>query len=341
MKLKKSKRQKISKQVRFKTAVVLSAVILAVQAACDLWAQDTKQAEDMKTFPAQISFVYPISTQGKLTVDYCYNLSVNMLYGRVGAVDGAEFGGLVNMSGNVDGAQFAGLVNKANDVEGTQLGGLVNTAGNVDGAQFAGIVNTSSATQGGMQAAVINRTGVLHGLQLGVVNIADTIESGISIGLINIVKRGFYKEWSLTFADYQNVGLSYKLGVRKFYTIFNAGANFVEDRLWMFGIGFGNRTSLGGSIDFQPEIVSYNYFYSDFSYVHNTWNTTHLKLGFVYKLGSRLGISVAPGIYYSYDRRDRQTGYLSISPVAPVYEHESAYGRHSLGAGVSVGLIFN
>jgi hypothetical protein len=260
------------------------------------------------------------------------------LANRTQELAGAQFGGLGNAAKTVNGVQFGGLGNISGDVTGAQFGGLFNIAESVNGAQFGGIANISSEVSGASFGGIINLTGTLRGFQFGLINVIDTIESGISVGLINIVNRGFYSEWSLTFADYLNVGLSYKMGTQKFYTIFTAGANFIEDNLWVYGFGFGNRTTLSRRLDFQPEIVSYQYFPDNFRKVQNV-SANHLKLGFVYKLNDRLGITVAPSVYYFYDDFSKKADYSKVTPLPPFYKYENNNKFYSIGAGVSFGLI--
>jgi hypothetical protein len=222
--------------------------------------------------------------------------------------------------------------------QGAQFAGITNITDKSDGAQFAGIANISKEVSGASFAGILNRTGTLRGVQFGLVNVIDTIESGVSVALVNIVKKNFYDEWSLTFADYQNVGLSYKMGIQKFYTIFTAGANFMEDKLWVFGIGFGNRTTLSQRIDFQPEIVSYNYFPNDFKNVQSV-TSNHLKLGFVYKFNDKLGISVAPSVYHFCNYYSKQNENYKVSSFSPFYKHENTDRLHAIGAGISFGLV--
>ena len=402
--------------MKLDVATFLNAIILTAQTMSGISAQETKPAEDMTTFPMQLSFVYPMTTQGAQTVDYRYNLSFNLLSGKVGAVKGIEFGGLFNqVEHNVEGIQFGGLANRTHEITGVQFGGLGNAAKTVkgiqfggwanvsddvtgvqfggvanitksvsgmqfagianickeatnaqfagvvnmseytnglqfagianvtekiEGAQFAGITNISKEVSGASFGGVFNRTGTLRGFQFGVVNVIDTIESGVSMAIINIVKKGFYNEWSLSFADFQNVGLSYKMGIQRFYTIFTAGANFMKDNLWVFGIGFGNRTVLNNRFDFQPEIVSYQYFPNNFKNIQNT-SATYLKFGFVYKLNEKLGIVVAPSIYHlNSDLKDNGQAY-KISPIKEFYSkkiHNNYY--LAFGVGISVGLTF-
>ena len=398
--LHENNKQKNSKTMKLNFTKFLSAAILTAQSMSGILAQEPKPENELKMFPAQMSFVYPMTTQGAQTVNYRYLFSFNMFAGKVGAVQGvelggffnkvegdmtgiqlgglinsaktvtgAQFGGLINISENVTtgiqfgglanitksvkgaqlgglininteitGVQFGGIANIGENIKGTQFGGIVNLTEKIEGQQFGGIANIGKEVSGVSFAGLFNRTETLRGVQFaGIVNVIDTIEKGASIALVSIVKKGAYKEWSLTFADYQNVGLSYKMGTQKFYTIFTAGGNFMEDNLWAFGVGFGNRTSLGGRFDFQPEIVSYQYFPTNFK--HNT-SVNHLKLGFVCNLNDRLGIVVAPSVYHFYAEANKNNAYDKVSPFSPFYKNENKNRLHSIGAGISVGLAF-
>ena len=369
--------------MKLKIANYISAVILTVLSITGISAQETKSKE-LKTFPAQFSIFYPLATHGERSTDYTFNFSLNLLYGKIGGLNGMEAsglvgmvegdvngaqiagigngagnikgiqaGGLLNGSGNMNGMQVGGLLNAGGDIKGIQTGGLFNVANNMKGIQVSGITNMAKKTEGVQIAGlgniskeisgvsiggVFNLTEKLQGVLFGgVINVIDTVESGVSIALINIVRKGFYDEWALTFSDYQNVGLNYKMGMQKFYTIFSAGANFKEDNLWVFGIGFGNRTALSRRIDFQPEIIAYQYFPTDFRKVQNT-TASHLKIGFVYNLNDKLGIAVAPSIYHLYNDLSKNQEKYNISPFSPFYKDENTKRIHSIGAGISVGL---
>ena len=257
------------------------------------------------------------------------------------SVHGVQFGGIANLSETVDyGIQFGGIANVSRNVNGIQFGGIANVSENVVGMQFAGIGNVSKKIDGIQFGGIFNRTETLRGLQFaGIVNITDTIENGASIALINIVKKGFYHAWEFSFADYLNAGVSFKMGTRKLYTIFTAGTNFMEDKLWVFGIGFGNRTTLSQRFDFQPEIVGYQYY--PFKNLENT-SVTHLKIGFICKLNDRLGITIAPSVYHYYAAHmSKNDDYYKVSPFSPFYKNENKNRLHSIGAGISVGLIWS
>jgi len=351
-----------------------------------------------RTFPAQVSIFYPMGTHGQQSVDYQYNFSLNLFYGRIGGLNGVEISGLVgrvdgdvrgvqvagigNMAGNfsgystrysfqeagnVSGIQVAGIFNGAGNIIGIQTGGIFNGAGNVVGVQTAGIVNGAgnlvgiqtagifngagnvngiqtagifnaagnvtgmqvggifnvAANMNGIQiAGIFNRTQTLRGLQIGLISVNDTIESGGSLSLVNIVRRGFYRSWEVSVADYSNLAVTYRMGTRTLYTIYTVGANFIEDNLWNFGIGFGHRRAISNNLDFRPEIVSYNYFSMDFKDIQPTFST-HLKFGFVYNVSKNFGISITPSVFQLSSRRcNSDADFYRVSPIAPFYTRE-------------------
>ena len=254
------------------------------------------------------------------------------------SVKGLQLGGIANFTKTATGMQFGGITNLTENSKRFQFAGIFNRTNESSGFQFAGIANVSDKVEGASFGGVYNRTGTLRGVQIGVVNVIDTVETGVSIALLSIVKKGFYNEWALTFADYQNVGISYKIGMQKFYTIYTAGYNFIEDKLWMFGFGFGNRTELSGKIDFQPEIVSYNYHQNDFKNYNHLWST-HLRLGFVYNISPKLGIAVTPSIYHLIAEQKDGLENRKASPISAIYSHSSKSQLNDIGVGLSVGFV--
>lgn len=124
------------------------------------------------------------------------SLDLNLLHGRVGAIDGAQIGG-VNVIGRS--AQPAWLKGfqiglGANVVDGTasgvQLAGALNhVSGDVTGAQLALGANIAQGTVRGLQDSFLfNRAGDLHGLQLAAVNVAGDVD-GVQLGLVNVARR--------------------------------------------------------------------------------------------------------------------------------------------------------
>jgi hypothetical protein len=258
-----------------------------------------------------------------------------------GNASAIQVAGFANATGNVNGIQIAGFANATGSASAIQVAGLANATGDVRGIQIAGLANAAGNANGIQIAGILNRTETLNGLQIGLISITDIIESGASLSLVNIVRRDAYKEWNVSFSDYANIALSYKMGTQKLYTIYTVGTNFIKDDLGVVGLGFGNRTSIIGSrFDFQPELVSYNYFPTNFKNIQNTF-ATHLKLGFAYNINEKYGLSLAPSVYVMNAKKRNDSDFYNISPIGAFYTNENGNKRTTIGAGIGIGLRIN
>jgi len=186
-----------------------------------------QETDSIKNRPGQISFFYPLGTNGINAFEYSNNFSLNVLFGINGGVNGFELGGIANTNlGNVNGVQIGGIANintqKANGVIlggianvirdtsytisaagisnvfgkgaiGAHFGGVSNMVnGDFIGAQFGGIANVTNGDVTGIQAAGISNVGRgdFIGLQLGGIsnhNFGNLL--GAQIGLINSAKN--------------------------------------------------------------------------------------------------------------------------------------------------------
>lgn len=108
---------------------------------------------------AQISLFPKVSTNIRHSQELTNNVSVNLLWGTNGGVDGFEVGTLVNkVKKDVKGFQAAGLGNSVKqNVTGTQVGGLFNVAGGTArGLQAAGIFNSARNAEAAQAAGLMN-----------------------------------------------------------------------------------------------------------------------------------------------------------------------------------------
>lgn len=139
---------------------------------------------------AQISILPYVGTNLGQSDEITNNVSVNLLWGTNGGVDGLEVGLLYNqVKQDVNGLQIAGLGSSVNgDVRGTQVAGLFNTnGGRVQGLQAAGLFNLSRSGGQAIQAAGLFNVskGDFAGLQAsGLFNIAQGKAEGMQIGLL-------------------------------------------------------------------------------------------------------------------------------------------------------------
>jgi hypothetical protein len=264
-------------------------------------------------------------------------LQIGGLFNATDDMQGMQISGLFNAVDDMTGVQIGGLFNVADNMMGLQLGGLFNTAYNMQGVQIGGLFNVAGYANGLQIGGICNRSNTLRGVQIGLISINDTIEKGFPLSFVNIVKRGFYREWELSFSDYTNVALSYKMGMKRFYTIYSVGANFIEDNLWSVGFGFGNRTSLGSKFDFRPELISYNYYPLNFKNIQSVF-ATHLKFGFVYNFCEKFGLSLVPSVYVMHSSRKWYQEHDKVSPIDAFYTHEKENQRTTIGGSVSIGL---
>jgi hypothetical protein len=202
--------------------------IAACLGACFIWksnafTQSTTPQQKNIIAPVRIAFLPGLSTQGKNDKYTTSYLSLNILGGMSGGINGVELGSLFNINiksmhgvqaagwfnitgGDVNGIQMAGWFNGAKgNVTGIQYGGIANyvkkdtrglqsagiynqTSGNLSGAQMAGIFNYTSQSVNGMQMAGIaninNKS--TNGAQIaGIFNYTKHLK-GLQLGLINI-----------------------------------------------------------------------------------------------------------------------------------------------------------
>lgn len=351
-----------------KTSVVV--ILLSVILTTQIFGQ-----KSLRHSPLQVSFVYPLGTHGIQTRDYSFGFSLNILTGYTGTVDGFEVGGLLNMNsqdvsgfqvgglgnitnGNVDGLQVGGLFSLCDSMDGAQISGIFGRTTQSEGLQVAGIINISNSAgntiaglvninntlQNGIQiAGIYNHTSELRGVQIGLINRADTISKGLSIGLINLIKKGYFDEFAISVADYMNIGLSYKLGIKKFYTVYTVGMNYTENGLWVAGLGLGHLYEINPRFALQPEILWYTYFPVDFYRIRDTYSS-HLKIGLLRKLGPSTAISFAPSLYLAWksNRNIYDTYGYKLTPINPFFDVRPAGSDNQLefGFGLEVALHF-
>jgi hypothetical protein len=212
-------------------------------------------------------------------------LSLNLVYGRVGALDRGLQLGLANaVIDEVDGLQLALLFNHAGgDVHGLQIAGGVNQAssnvrgvqaalgsnhafGDLDGVQVAlinttrghvrgaqsGLVNTAGDVSG-MQVGLVNVGDRVRGVQLGLVNVSDDIQ-GVPIGLINVSRTGGVHPAVWTSGTTQ-LAVGVKFATRNVYTLFSGATQVDRDlRLYGPGLALGLRVPLPWRLIFETDL---------------------------------------------------------------------------------------
>lgn len=153
-----------------------------------------QSADSLTTNPFQISFIYPLGTNGVYSQNIENNVSINIIGGYNGGLDGIEVGGYFNvLRYNMNGIQLCGFTNVVmGQTEGIQLAGFANVGGDtVKGLQMAGYANVNARHTSGLQAAGFANVngGSTHGVQLaGFANVNGGQLQGPAIaGFANIV----------------------------------------------------------------------------------------------------------------------------------------------------------
>ncbi|BDS10351.1 hypothetical protein [Aureispira anguillae] len=164
---------------------------------------ETEESETTyKTQAAQISIFPFLSTNGS-NLDKNNALSINLLWGVNGGVNGMEVGLLGNsikrdvngiqmaslfntVGGNVNGLQTSGLLNiSRGNVNGFQSTGIFNIGGNIRGGQFSGIFNISKAVNGGQFAGISNIATHVNGIQGSGISNLSTHVNGLQLAGIS------------------------------------------------------------------------------------------------------------------------------------------------------------
>lgn len=180
-----------------------------------LWSQSNPEGENGgKRRPVQVSFFYPLCTNGFEASNYANNVSISFIEGRSRSVNGLALAGCVNtVKEDGRGLLMSGLLNAVHGtMSGVQLAGLVNITGAASrGIQLAGLVNVARDFSGLQLAGLVNVAHTVRGVQLaGLVNVADS--SDFPIGFINLIKNGemgialSYNELGITMLSFQSGG---------------------------------------------------------------------------------------------------------------------------------------
>lgn len=159
--------------------------------------------------PFQLTFFTPLGTNGIQSPKVINNVSINLIVGLHGGVNGFEGAGFMNVNktdvvgiqgagfGNVNGAntygiQGAGFFNiTASDCRGVQGAGFFNLAGkNVAGVQGAGFFNAAQNVKGVQASGFFNVAKKLDGAQVaGFFNAADNLKGFQGAGFLNVAKN--------------------------------------------------------------------------------------------------------------------------------------------------------
>ena len=326
-------------------------IFILLQAA-NLVAQES---DSVKSNNAQVTFLYPIGSSGKSSMNYSNSLSINILYGLNGGLNGLEIGSLMNYNkGLVKGFQLSGVTNINTEyTKGVLLSGLSNICiDSTAGIFISGGLNYSNKNSKGFQLAsanivdnefrgfqlgVFNFAKKLKGVQLGVFNYLADSDKAVPIGIFSVVKNGNY-EFEITGGEVLYSNLNYKMGVEKLYTIFKIGySSFKNTPIYSFGLGFGSNIPLA-----EKQIISIDLSYNHIVH-HNNWGS---KLNFLskadfnykYRFTEKVSALVGPSFnfYFTEEKIDGEYGSLKIPYT--IYNYEGTSSKSFVWVGFNAGL---
>jgi hypothetical protein len=244
-------------------------------------------AQDLTPVEIGVDIVPTVGTSSAMMGGDLRAVSLSLLGGYAGAVDGVELSlgvnidryflsgvqisGAANLVGtDVDGIQGAGGLNLVGrDLEGVQMSGGVNlvggvmdgvqmsgglnvVGGQVDGVQLSGGVNLASSVHGA-QLAPVNLAGDVDGVQIGVFNLSRT--SDFSLGVVNIVLEG--RTHLDVFVDELALGTAaFKHGGESFHYIYSLGVRPGEHGAWMPALGLGGHRQWRRRLFLDTEVVA-------------------------------------------------------------------------------------
>lgn len=144
---------------------------------------------------AQISLLPYLGTNLLRSPSTINRVSLNLVWGTNGGVNGMEVGGLGNnILGNVQGIQVAGWLNTVSDnVVGSQIAGLANmVGGTAQGVQLAGLFNASGPADAVQMAGLFNTVnGDFLGIQVaGLFNVVGSDAQGMQFSPLFNVAAG-------------------------------------------------------------------------------------------------------------------------------------------------------
>ncbi|GGF01411.1 hypothetical protein GCM10011383_10340 [Hymenobacter cavernae] len=356
-----------------------ATAVLNQPAAPDSSAQPTSTPEEKAdseeanratiTKPVQVSFFWPLGSNGFSSGRTVNKLSLNVLAGYQAGVDGFEAASLLNVDRyDVKGAQVAGVGNVVGkqltgfqgagvmnvlggEANGWQAAGVLNLAKNsVSGGQAAGVFNATLGEMRGVQAAgVFNVARLVHGVQLaGVVNIADSVD-GISIAPFNLVRHGYHR-LEITNSETWPVSAALKLGGSSAFYTFVTGAydDFGSGpRRWALGYGFGTEAWSRKRLSLALDAVAMHVNEEQRGWTDelNLHNQLRIMLGFApFKAGSRLRIVAGPTVSVLVTERydsGEQKIYSNLTKGRKLWLNEGSARTRVLGwFGYSAGVRF-
>lgn len=254
---------------------------------------------------AQIGFINNVGRDLKgLQIGFINTIDhdqIGVQAGFINAVDnnfrGLEMGFINAIGDRIQGIQ-AGFINAVEKMDGFQIG-FINATENLNGFQV-GFINAAERANGA-QVGFLNANEVLDGFQLGFINRAERIKNGTPVGFLTFVKRGGYKALDLSINELFPFNLSFKTGVRKFYTYPILSFNPEKSNHWGFGYGIGSFVNMNEDLFFNPELSTELVLNPDFDYLRC------LVLNFGGSISDHIEVFTGPSLVWYFSSSNHPT----------------------------------
>ena len=208
------------------------------------------------------------------------------------SANGLQVGFFNTLGDSYQGVQVGFFNTLGKDINGAQVG-FINTLGNSSHGLEIGFVNTVGNTANGVQVGLLNSASKLRGLQLGFINRVDTVEKGIPVGFLSFVKKGGFRAWEIGTTEMFPLNISYKTGLKNFYTSLVASYSPSSTNPFAFGVGLGSILPITKIVSFNPELLSQTTF-------ADSWNQIYsIHLNFNYNLTNRFSIVAGPTLVWN------------------------------------------
>ena len=312
-----------------------------------------KQSQQQKDF--QVTFGYPLGTNGIQSTNFTNKYSFNILYGLNGGVDGFELGSILNFcKQKVRGCQISGVTNyNESFTDGVIVAGVNNIClDSSNGIFVSGVANYAQKSAKGLQLSTVNiatdkmngsQIGVfnyakkLKGVQIGVINYCENSENALPIGLFSIVKNGLF-ELELMGGETVYSNLNYKMGVNSLYTIFKIGmTNFKNANVISYGIGMGSKIYQTNKQSFTIDISTNQIvFKQNFDADLNLLNK--IDFSYQYDLTKNLSFILGPSINVYISKLKIENTFGSLPIPYSIYNNVTDQRKITIWAGFNLGF---
>jgi len=245
------------------------------------------------------------------------------------SANGIQAGFFNTLGDSFHGLQTGFFNTLGDNAAGLQIG-FFNTMGNSFRGIQLGFVNTVGNSVEGVELGFLNTTPKLRGLQLGFINRIDTVEKGIPVGFLTFVKKGGYQALEVGASGMYPLNISYKTGIKQFYTSLVFSYSPVSHNHFAFGMGVGTIIPINNTLSFNPEVLTQSTYTVNWDQIHS------LHLNAVYKLSDRFSLVAGPTLVWNH----LNDGTIFHKPVFSLYTTE-LNSKNNLLIGLNVAARFS